>query len=165
MNTGSNARSWWLVVGAVLGGTAVVTGAFGAHGLPEKLQEIYGTAEKTVNDEQILAWKKYLADFKTAAEYQMYHALGILAVGLLTSPRCSKSRSAAGWTMLLGTLLFSGSLYILVLTGQTWLGMITPIGGVLMIVGWALLAFAACPCGGGACETHSVPAHTEPSQE
>lgn len=147
----SSTRSWWSVVGAVLAGVAVVTGAFGAHGLPAWLQDIYGSQTKMVHGEEVLAWKKYLGDFQTAAEYQMYHALGLVALGLATNLRCTKSRSIAAWSLLLGTLLFSGSLYVLVLTGQTWLGMITPIGGLLFIVGWLAFAFAVCPCGGGTC--------------
>ncbi len=135
----------------MLAGVAVVTGAFGAHGLPAWLQDIYGSQTKMVHGEEVLAWKKYLGDFQTAAEYQMYHALGLVALGLATNLRCTKSRSIAAWSLLLGTLLFSGSLYVLVLTGQTWLGMITPIGGLLFIVGWLAFAFAVCPCGGGTC--------------
>lgn len=152
MMNDKSARSWWAVIGATLAGLAVVTGAFGAHGLPEHLQSLYGTEIKDVFGE-IPAWKKYLGDFKTAAEYQMYHALGLIALGLLSRARCSKSVSVAGWSLLLGTLLFSGSLYTLVLTKQTWLGMITPIGGVLFIVGWVAFALAVCPCSSKSCPT------------
>ena len=148
--------SWWTVIGATLAGLAVVTGAFGAHGLPGHLQHSYGDQLKEVHGEQVLAWKKYLGDFKTADEYQMYHAIGLMLVGFLTRPRCERSRRIAGWSLLLGTLLFSGSLYTLVLTGQTWLGAITPIGGVLFIVGWFSLAYAGCPCGIHACSTDAT---------
>ena len=146
-------RSWWTVTGATLAGLAVVTGAFAAHGLPEYLQILYEGETKVVHGEEILSWKKYLADFKTAAEYQMYHALGLIALGLLTGVRCTRSRQAAGWLLLMGTALFSGSLYALVLTKQTWLGMITAIGGVVFLLGWAAFAFAVCPCSSGSCPT------------
>lgn len=146
-------RSWWAVVGATLAGLAVVTGAFGAHGLPEYLQTLYEGEVREVFGESIPSWKKYLGDFQTAAEYQMYHGLGLVALGLLSGVRCRKSVVLAGWSLLLGTFLFSGSLYVLVLTKQTWLGMITPIGGILFIVGWVAFAFAVCPCSSGSCPT------------
>jgi uncharacterized membrane protein YgdD (TMEM256/DUF423 family) len=146
-------HSWWTVVGALLAGLAVVTGAFGAHGLPDVLQKAYGTELRTVNGEEILAWKKYLADFQTAAEYQMYHGLALVALGMMSSVRCRRAQAVAGVFFLLGTLLFSGSLYVLVLTGQRWLGAITPIGGVLFMFGWCSFAYVACPCVGGQCGT------------
>lgn len=147
MQTRSSTRSWWLVTGAVLGGLAVVTGAFAAHGLPDYLLVLYAGETRELAGETVLAWKKYLADFQTAAEYQMYHALALVALGLLTSPKCGRARNFAAWSFLLGTILFSGSLYALVLTKQRWLGAITPIGGVLFIIGWFSLAYAGCPCG------------------
>lgn len=137
-------RVFWFRCGALLGGLAVVFGAFAAHGLEDRLLTLYGDATKTMLGEEIPAPRKYLADFKTGAEYQMYHALALLAVALLpgaASPRCV---AVAGWSFLLGTLLFSGSLYVLVLTGITKLGMITPIGGVLFLVGWTSLLCAYC---------------------
>lgn len=113
----------WLRIGAVLGGLAVAGGSFAAHGLEDRLDA------------------RGLALFETAARYQMYHALALLAVGLLAG--AGKSRGAlavAGWSFLGGVLVFSGSLYALALTGIKWLGAITPIGGVLFLVGWAALA-------------------------
>ncbi|MBT5020051.1 MAG: DUF423 domain-containing protein, partial [Planctomicrobium sp.] len=94
---------------------------------------------------EVPAAQKYLGDFKTAAEYQMYHSLAILIVALVPLPVANRSRDIAGWSFLLGIILFSGSLYALVLTGQTKLGMITPLGGVLFIIGWIALAIAAFP--------------------
>jgi uncharacterized membrane protein YgdD (TMEM256/DUF423 family) len=109
-------------------------GAFGAHGLKERLESLGQTA-----------------NFQTAAHYHMYCALALVAVGLLSLPdRASAAVPAlrlwtavAGWSFLLGSLIFSGSLYILAVTGLRWLGAITPIGGVAMLVGWVALALAA----------------------
>lgn len=127
---------------------AVIAGAFGAHGLDNYFAEKYASAEtKTVSGHTIPASYKYLEDFKTGARYQMYHALGLIAVGLLSQARRKRSLQIAGWSFTLGIVLFSGSLYALTLSGITKFGMVAPIGGTLMIVGWAALAVAACPCG------------------
>jgi uncharacterized membrane protein YgdD (TMEM256/DUF423 family) len=121
-----NARTW-LQVGAMWGFLAVAMGAFGAHGLKERLESL-GQA----------------ANFQTAAHYHMYCALALLAVGLLALHGPSGPYvGVAGWSLLLGSLIFSGSLYLLSATGLKWLGAITPIGGVLILVGWAALAVAA----------------------
>ncbi|WP_417850074.1 DUF423 domain-containing protein [Thalassoglobus sp.] len=136
---------FWLRVGAVMGFLAVVFGAFAAHGLEEPLIKLYGDQTKKVMGVEIPATQKYLADFKTGAEYQMYHALAIIALALVPASIEGRSRDIAGWSFLLGILLFSGSLYVLVLTGQTKLGMITPLGGVFFLVGWVALGISAFP--------------------
>ena len=133
---------FWLRAGAILGGLAVVFGAFGAHGLEKPLLKLYGTSTKEIMGEEVLAARKYLGDFKTAAEYQMYHALALMALAFVPVTASKKAVSIAGWSFLLGIVLFSGSLYVLVLTGITKLGMITPFGGLLFIVGWVALVFA-----------------------
>ena len=118
---------FWVQVGAVWGFLAVAMGAFGAHGLKDRLAEL-GTGP----------------NFHTAAQYHMYCALALLAVGLLVlTGRSGIPVCVAGWALLFGSLIFSGSLYILALTGLRWLGAITPFGGVAMLVGWAALAVAA----------------------
>jgi uncharacterized membrane protein YgdD (TMEM256/DUF423 family) len=118
----------WAQVGAFLGGLAVIAGTFGAHGLQGKVEP------------------SGLQTFEIGVRYQMYHALALLAVGLIArsfvAETASKPLSVAGWSFLVGTLIFSGTLYALVLSGQKWLGAITPIGGVLQIVGWVALAMA-----------------------
>ncbi len=120
-------EGFWLQVGAAWGFLAVTLGAFGAHGLKDRLIAL-GQA----------------ANFQTATHYHMYCALALLAVGLLVlSGRSNTTASIAGWAFLLGSLVFSGSLYLLALTGLRWLGAVTPIGGVAMLVGWAALALAA----------------------
>jgi uncharacterized membrane protein YgdD (TMEM256/DUF423 family) len=123
----------WLVIGALLGGLGVICGAFGAHGLEASLGA--GVSSEAGRDQ--------LANWETAARYQIYHALALLGVGLLAARRASPAVHAAGAAMTLGTLIFSGCLYALVLTGQRWLGAVVPIGGGLLIVGWICLAVAA----------------------
>ncbi|HLV27344.1 MAG TPA: DUF423 domain-containing protein [Gemmatimonadales bacterium] len=115
-----------LAAGAVSAAIGVAAGAFGAHALRARLS----TAD--------------LATFETAVRYQMYHALALLAVAwvLTVAPDSSLARWS-GWLFLAGTLIFSGSLYLLVLTDTRWLGAITPIGGVAFLAGWISLATAA----------------------
>ena len=115
----------WIVLGGLFGGLAVITGAFGAHGLEKML-----TADQ-------------LETYEVAVRYQMYHALALVLVGLLAT-RPSRLLSLAGSMFVLGILLFSGLLYALVFTGLTRLGMIVPLGGLAFIAGWFLLAAAGC---------------------
>ena len=129
----------WLLLGALLGGLAVALGAFGAHGLEGALHARQASGE--VTDAEVV---KRLANWETAARYQMFHALALLAVGLLAARRCGKSINVAGAAFTLGVLIFSGCLYALVLTGHTWLGRVVPIGGTLLILGWICLAAAIC---------------------
>lgn len=134
----------WVAIGGITAALAVVAGAFGAHGLDRVFADKYADAPaKTISGFEVPASWKYLNDFKTGAEYQMYHALGILAAGLLLQIRPRRSLQAAAWCFLGGIVLFSGSLYVLTLTGQTWWGRITPIGGTLLIAGWVLLVIGA----------------------
>ena len=114
---------WWISLGAVFGLLTVSLGAFGAHGLRGR-----------VASELLVTWG-------TAADYLGLHALALLACGLLAlhAPG-SRLIAAAAWCFVLGSLLFSGSLFALVLTGLRGLGAITPFGGTLLIAGWALLA-------------------------
>jgi uncharacterized membrane protein YgdD (TMEM256/DUF423 family) len=120
----------WLFCGAALGCLAVILGAFAAHGLKSYLG--------VTGDE----WTAKQSNWETAARYEMYHALALLAVGLLAARRDSWAIHLAGAGMTLGTLIFSGCLYALVLTGQKALGAVVPIGGALMILGWVCLAIA-----------------------
>lgn len=137
----SSAR--WLVVGSLLAGLSVGLGAFAAHGLDQVFVKKYEGQTRVVAGETVPLSKKFLNDFKTGAEYQMYHSLALLAVGLLAARRRSSRLTAAGVSFTLGIILFSGSLYILTLTGVTKWGMVTPIGGVAFLVGWFLLALEA----------------------
>lgn len=114
-----------LLIGTVLAGLSVAIGAFGAHGLKDLL--IASGRTET---------------FETAVKYQFYHALGLLILGILAIQKPHVWFDYSAWSLFGGTLIFSGSLYILCLTGIKWLGAITPIGGVLMIAGWGMAAFA-----------------------
>lgn len=115
-----------MFIGALLGGVGVGLGAFGAHGLRQRLSP------------------EMLAVFETGARYQMYHALALLAVAaLLARQDASRALTFAGWSFTAGTFIFSGSLYLLALTGVSTLGAITPIGGVAFLAGWLALAIAA----------------------
>ena len=117
--------SVWFVMGAITAGVAVILGAFGAHGLKNRVDPAL------------------LVVFETAVRYQMYHALALLAVGLARMHWPSALVSVAGWFFLVGILIFSGSLYLMTATGARWLGAITPIGGVAFIIGWIALAAGA----------------------
>ena len=135
----------WIATGAILAALAVVFGAFGAHGLEHRLNAVYGDEEKSIAGHTVPATYKYLQDFKTGADYNMYHALGLLALGIAAGQQAEVRRShrVAAWCFLLGIVLFSGSLYVLVLSGMRWLVAITPIGGTLMIAGWIAFAIGA----------------------
>ncbi len=137
----------WLSTGAVLAGLAVAAGAFAAHWLDGYFAKKYAGETRLVAGREVPRSEKSLHDFKTGAEYQMYHSLALLAVGLLVERRQTRWLTVAGWTFLGGIALFSGSLYLLTLTGVTKWGMVTPIGGVLFLVGWATLAIGAVKSG------------------
>ena len=117
----------FLAIAAVLGGSSVAAGAFGAHALREQLSD------------------RALAIFETGVRYQMYHALALLAVGLwlrgLTA--VPLPLAIAGWSFVAGGVVFSGSLYGLSLSGIKILGAIAPLGGACLILGWGCLAIAA----------------------
>lgn len=138
-----NDARFWLCLGAILAGTAVGAGAFAAHGLDGFFAKKYAGQEREQAGVKVPASQKYLADFKTGAEYQMYHALALLAVGLLALHRPAPALTVAGWSFVVGMVLFSGCLYLLTITGQRWLGMIVPLGGTAFLVGWGALAWAA----------------------
>jgi uncharacterized membrane protein YgdD (TMEM256/DUF423 family) len=114
-----------LAMGALSALISVAAGAFGAHALRERLAP------------------ELLTTFETAARYQMYHALALLAVGLAAARGASPLWSWTVGLFVAGTLLFSGSLYALALTGIRWLGAITPLGGLCFLAGWAVFALAA----------------------
>jgi uncharacterized membrane protein YgdD (TMEM256/DUF423 family) len=113
------------MLGAILGFLGVVAGAVGSHGLVGRVPA------------------QGLELFELAAQYQMYHALALLLVGTLYERWAGRLLLAAGALFLIGTILFSGSLYALVLTDASWVGPLTPIGGTALLGGWLVLAVAA----------------------
>ena len=114
----------FVLAGAVAGLIAVAFGAFGAHGLRGRLSP------------------EMLAVFETGVRYHMYHALALLLTAALMPRFPGTAMVAAGWLFVAGIVLFSGSLYLLAVTGVTVLGAITPIGGVAFLAGWAALVVA-----------------------
>lgn len=123
--------SRWLAVAAVLGGLAVIIGAFGAHGLDR-------ISSSWPEDNRL----RRLENWETGARYHMYHALALALLGLYLSWRPSGLGQAAAISFVLGIAVFSGCLYLYTWTGQRWWGAIVPIGGVLLIAGWFLWAAA-----------------------
>lgn len=115
----------WIVFGAVFGFLGVAAGAFGAHALRAQLTE------------------RYLEAYQTGVRYHLVHALALLLLGALAPRLLPWARRTAGNAFVIGTLIFSGSLYLLAITGVRWFGMITPVGGVALLVGWAALAWGA----------------------
>lgn len=124
----SNAGKYAIVTGAVIALIAVVLGAFAAHAL----KDVLDTYSKAV--------------FETGVRYQMYHAFGILIIGVLFNlSRYSEVwLTRAAWAFGIGITLFSGSLYILALSDIRWFGAITPIGGASLLLGWVFLAVSTC---------------------
>ncbi len=115
----------WFAVGALSAAAGVAIGAFGAHGLRSRVDA------------------ELLAVFETGARYHMYHSLALLAVGWASTRWPGAWITASGWLFLVGIVLFSGSLYVMTLSGARWLGAITPLGGLSFILGWVLLAVSA----------------------
>jgi uncharacterized membrane protein YgdD (TMEM256/DUF423 family) len=116
----------FFAIGGLSGFLGVALGAFGAHALKSRLDP------------------ELLATFEVGVRYQMYHALALLAVGWAHTRWPGAVLTASGWLFVAGTLLFSGSLYALSLSGVRWLGAITPFGGLALLAGWLCLAWAAC---------------------
>ncbi|MHB8353443.1 MAG: DUF423 domain-containing protein [Burkholderiales bacterium] len=114
-------KSSALIIGSLLAALGIGLGAFGSHGLRHILEPVQ------------LEW------WHTAVQYQMWHALGLIGLGASRVARLTLPVTL----LTLGTLIFSGTLYLLALTGLHWLGMITPIGGLLMIAGWLAVAWRA----------------------
>ena len=125
---------WILLIASVMGALGVVLGAFGAHGLESAVTE-WGLSP----DEQA----HRLATWDVAVRYQLFHALALLAIGVLALHRPARSLAVAAVAWTLGTLVFSGCLYVLVLSGIKILGAVVPLGGLALIAGWVALAVGA----------------------
>lgn len=115
----------FFAIGCLSAFLAVGAGAFGAHALRSRLSP------------------ELIATFEVGVRYQMYHALALLAVAWARTQWPGALTTASGWCFVLGTLIFSGSLYVLALTGIRWFGAITPLGGVAFLAGWLCLGWAA----------------------
>ncbi|MGB0722135.1 MAG: DUF423 domain-containing protein [Gammaproteobacteria bacterium] len=125
MVTSFSARLF-MTLGALNGAIAVAMGAFGAHGLRGRIDE------------------RLFAAYQTGAHYHLVHALALVVVGLLLFYRpVGIAGRLAAWSMVVGMVLFSGSLYLMAITGTRWLGAITPLGGTALILAWVALATAA----------------------
>jgi uncharacterized membrane protein YgdD (TMEM256/DUF423 family) len=116
---------FFFAAGAIFAFLGVAAGAFGAHGLRARLSP------------------EMLAVFETGVRYQMYHALALLAVAWAQTRWPGTVLGAGGWLFIAGILVFSGSLYLLTMTGLRWLGAITPLGGLALLAGWVCLFWAA----------------------
>ena len=108
----------FLAAGALGGLLTVAFGAFAAHGLRHQ-----------ISPDMLLVFNKGVL-------YQGLHALALLATGIMSTQSPCRALSSAGWSFLLGIVLFSGSLYLLAMTGSSWLGMLTPVGGISFLIGW-----------------------------
>jgi len=115
----------WFATGAVAAGIGVALGAFGAHGLRGRISP------------------DVMAIFETGVRFHMYHALALLAVGWAASRSSGHAVQVAGWSFVAGIVVFSGSLYLLAVTGARGFGAITPVGGIAFLAGWTALALAA----------------------
>ena len=114
---------FFMITGSLLGAVSVMIGAFGAHALKSMLEQ-----------------NNRLETFETAVKYQFYHSIALLFLGLLMTKSAQKLYPVAGYSFIIGILIFSGSLYILSTTGITKWGAVTPLGGLAMIVGWIAMA-------------------------
>ena len=116
----------FFTLGSVSAFLGVALGAFAAHALKGRVEP------------------DLLVIFETGVRYQMYHALALLAVGWACTRWPGKAVKTSGWLFVTGTVIFSGSLYALSLSGMRWLGAVTPVGGLALLAGWLCLAWAAC---------------------
>ena len=122
-----NINNLSIAMGAFSACIAVAAGAFAAHGLKNILSI------------------EYLETFKTAADYQLVHSIGLILIGVINQHSSNRCNIASAIFMFTGIILFSGSLYLLTLTGIKWLGMITPVGGICFLMAWLILGFNHLP--------------------
>ncbi len=114
----------FFTIGAISAFLSVAAGAFGAHALRNRLSA------------------EMLNTFEVGVRYQMYHALALLAVAWVCTRWPSSLATISGWLFVIGTVVFSGSLYIFSISGIRWLGAVTPVGGLAFLAGWICLALA-----------------------
>lgn len=138
----SRCGNHWIAIGAIVVCLAIGLGAWAAHGLEKSIADLYENETRLLRGEKVPAITKYIGDFQTAADYQFGQGIGLILVGILLRQERTGKLKAAALCLFLGMLLFSGSLYALVLLKVPVLGAITPIGGVLMMMGWLLVAWS-----------------------
>jgi uncharacterized membrane protein YgdD (TMEM256/DUF423 family) len=126
----------FVILSGLLGFTAVALGAFGAHGLRSRFHDLPDGVKR-------LEW------WNTAAHYHLTHALALSFAAWLVHRGAGTSANVAGWSFVAGVALFSGSLYVMSVTGQTRLGIVTPFGGLLFLVGWGAVVVAGFRLGAG----------------
>jgi len=126
----------FIILSGLLGFTAVALGAFGAHGLQSRLGSLPDSVKR-------LDW------WNTAAHYHLTHALALALAAWLVHRGAGAAALVAGWAFVAGVALFSGSLYMMTITGETKLGVITPFGGLLFLVGWGAIMIAGWRLGAG----------------
>ena len=126
----------FIILSGLLGFAAVALGAFGAHALRTRLQDIPDGLER-------MEW------WNTAAHYHLIHALALALAAWLAHRGAGASASVAGWSFVVGVALFSGSLYLMTVTGETRLGMVTPFGGLSFMIGWGAVIVAGFRLGSG----------------
>ena len=114
---------YWFICGGLFGFLSVAFGALGSHAISKKIAP------------------DLLASFETAVQYQMYHALALLAIGLMQQAFNTTVFEYTGWAFIVGILLFCGSLYMRALTGMKWLANIAPVGGIILLFGWGWLLY------------------------
>ncbi|MFL2983276.1 MAG: DUF423 domain-containing protein [Candidatus Neomarinimicrobiota bacterium] len=112
----------WLIIGALMAALSVMIGAFGAHGLKSRVNS---------TDLEI---------FETGVKYQMYHSLGLILIGIIGFHFRHDILTTPALLLFFGTIVFSGSLYVLVLSNLRWFGAVTPLGGICLVLGWILLS-------------------------
>ena len=126
----------FIILSGLVGFSAVALGAFGAHGLRSRLEALPDGVKR-------LEW------WSTAAHYHLIHALALAFAAWLVQRGAGTAANVAGWCFVAGVALFSGSLYVMTVTGQAKLGAITPIGGLFFLAGWAAVVVAGVRLGGG----------------
>lgn len=150
----------WITTGAVFLGLGIIAGAYAAHGLDERLMEVHGNKPAVERlGSSITAASKALDDFRIGVRYHVWHALGLIAVGLVGSLPGTRRwpLQLAGFAFGVGIVGFSGVLYVLSTTGNSTVAPLAPVGGTLVIVGWFLLAAGACPCGASPSPSTDLP--------
>ncbi len=134
----------WMKAGALLAALAVVLGAFGTYEVGDYLVEKFDGQTCKMMGKEIPLAEKYMMDYELAVNFQLAHALAIVLSGLLLSLRPRFTIIVALWCFLIGTLLYCGGVYALIYTGASWCAAISPVGGILLVIGWFMFVEGSC---------------------